>query len=86
MTDAKDYLSEIVDQIQASELNNDIVECILVNPDDYNNYITQKANTLTNVNYDAPPLGLIEARVYGVRILTSNLVPKGSLIKKIKNY
>jgi hypothetical protein len=83
----KDYLYKIKKYIDQLELNNEVIDCILVNPKDYNNYIASSGNC-TFVNYDETPFfGMIDLpRIYGIPIRVSDSVPEGNFIKYAATY
>jgi hypothetical protein len=83
----KDYLYKIKKYIDQLELNNEVIDCILVNPKDYNNYIASSGNC-TFVNYDETPFfGMIDLpRIYGIPIRVNSSVPEGNFIKFPATY
>jgi phosphoribulokinase len=83
----KDYLHKLKEYIDQLEINNEVIDCVLVNPKDYNKYIAPSGNC-TFVNYDkAPFFGRIDPpRIYGIPIRVSGSVPEGNFIKITAAY
>lgn len=79
-----DYISKLRECIDQSALNNEIVECILVNPEDYSKYI-KPLGKVASVNYDSMYFGMIDPiRIFGIIIRVNHYVSEGSFIKKLK--
>ena len=75
------YIEELKQYIDKLSLNNEMIDCIYVNPKDYNNYIMPLGKS-ASVNYDTPRFGVIDPiRIFGIVIRTSNHVPEGHMIK-----
>ena len=53
MMSDKKYIEELKQYIDQLLLNNEMIDCIYVNPTDYNNYIMPLRKS-ASVNYDAP--------------------------------
>ena len=80
MSDKK-YIEELKQYIDQLLLNNEMIDCIYVNPTDYNNYIMPLRKS-ASVNYDAPFFGAIDPiRIFGIVIRTNHHVPEGHMIK-----
>ena len=76
-----DYIFKLKQYINQLLINNEIIDCIFVNPKDYDNYIMSFAKK-ASVNYDAPYFGTIDpVRFYGIPIIIDHYLPEGHFIK-----